>query len=112
MIIEKGKRVKHNNSPQCTVYEYLHNDTDIDVAVAEISGRYPEEGFAVNEKVKEIVYIVSGRGKIVLDGSVKDISAGDSALINSNQKYFFEGNLELIISCNPAWYPAQYKTVK
>ena len=34
-------------------------------AVAWINGRYPVKGYAVNEVSSELVYILSGKGKIV-----------------------------------------------
>lgn len=112
MILKKAFRIKHPNSSKCTVYEYPHNEKTIDIAVAEINGRYPDEGIVVNEEVKEMVYVVSGNGKISLDGRLFELNVGDTVLINQNQRYFFEGKLEIIITCSPAWYPSQYKNLK
>ena len=112
MIIKKENRVRHENSPNCIVHEYPLGDKNIDVAIAQINGRYPDKGFATNEEVNEIIYVVKGVGKVVIDGKEHKLSDGDALLIRSKQKYFFEGELKLVISCNPAWYLKQYKTIE
>ena len=102
----------HKNSEKFIAYEYPFDDKDIDIAYIEINGRYPEKGFAMNENVKQIVLVIDGQGKIVIDKKEYPIEEGDAVLILPNQKYFFEDNFKLAVSCNPAWNPAQNKTLE
>ena len=109
MIIKKSERKKFSNSPVCTAYEYPFEDKDINIAFIEINGRYPDKGRIVNKVCKELVFIVKGKGKIEIDDKNILLEEGDSVFIQSNQKYFFEGNISIIASCHPTWYPEQHK---
>lgn len=111
MIIKKADRVKHQNSQKCTAFEYPLKDKDINVAFIEIKGRYPDNGFVTNEKVKELIFVVEGKGRININNDDYDLGKEDAALILPNEKYYFEGNLKLIVSCAPAWYPEQHKII-
>ncbi|MCH9632502.1 MAG: hypothetical protein S4CHLAM6_08380 [Chlamydiae bacterium] len=109
MLIRKKDRVTHDQSSECVVYEYPFEDTDINVAFVEVKGRYPSSGYVSNEIVKEILFINSGEGKVVVEDDEYEIHKGDMFLIHPNQKYFLEGDFEAIISCSPAWSPEQHK---
>ncbi len=109
MLIKKENRLKFENTPACTVYEYPIDDKDINVAFVEIEGRYPTEGYVYNELVKELLFVSSGQGKIVVEGTTHDLQKGDAFLIHPKKKYFIEGNLKFVIPCAPAWYPEQHK---
>jgi mannose-6-phosphate isomerase-like protein (cupin superfamily) len=112
MLIKKKQRIRHENSPKCIAYEYPHGDKDMNIAWIEIDGRYPEDGEVVNEVVKELVFVVHGKGRIVIEGEEYKISEGDSLFIRPGQKYFFEGKLNLVMANHPAWYPEQHKIIK
>lgn len=111
-IIKKENRIRFENSPKCIAYEYPLEDKDINVAVIEIDGRYPDKGFVVNEKVKELVLVTKGKGKIVIENKELAIDEGDAVLIQPMEKYFFEGKLEIAATCSPAWYPEQHKAIQ
>lgn len=111
MKIIKENRIKHEHSPECVVYEYPFKDQDINVAIVEVSGRYPSSGYVTNEQVKEMLFVTSGAGKVVIGLNEYELVKGDMILIHPGQEYFIDGNLELVISCNPAWYPEQHKNV-
>ncbi len=93
------------------VYEYPFHDKDIDISFAEIHERYPDSGFVLNEKVKEMIFVEEGEGKIMIENREYKLKKDDVVLVLPNKKYFYEGNLKLIISSSPAWYPAQHKRV-
>lgn len=54
---------KFKNSELCIATEYEFKDKDIDLSTAEIKGRYPESGYCVNTKVKEMIFVISGGGE-------------------------------------------------
>jgi mannose-6-phosphate isomerase-like protein (cupin superfamily) len=111
-IIKKEERQKIQNSKDCSIFEYRFDDKDIELSCAEIRGRYPQEGFAMNEKIKEIFYINKGKGKINIEGNDFDIKEGDVILVQPKQKYFWLGNLDIILSCTPKFTLEQHKNIK
>lgn len=108
MIIKKSERKKHFNNPNCIAYEYDTKDRDINIALIEINGRYPDRGRVTNKICKELVFVIKGKGKIEIDNKKFLLNKEDSVLIQPKQKYFFEGKLTIIASCNPTWYPEQH----
>jgi mannose-6-phosphate isomerase-like protein (cupin superfamily) len=108
MLVKKSERKKHFNSSKCIAYEYPLEDKDINIAFIEINGRYPDNCRVTNKICKELIFVIKGNGKIEIDNKEFLINEGDSVLIQPNQKYFFEGKLEIITSCHPAWYPEQH----
>ena len=94
------------------IFEYNLIDRDINVCYCEIKGRYPLEGFSVNEKCKELAFVVSGNGKVCVENRTFDIKEKDVVLINKGEKFYWEGDLKLVLPCSPAWNAKQYKVVK
>ena len=93
-------------------YEYHIEDEDINYCIAEINGRFPTQGRAVNSECKEMAHILRGSGKIVVEGKEYLVKEDDVVLINIGERYYWEGNLRLGIPCAPAWHPAQHHIVE
>jgi mannose-6-phosphate isomerase-like protein (cupin superfamily) len=108
MIIKKSESTKYPNSSKCTTYEYPHGDKDINISLAILDGRYPDEGRVMNTVCKEIVYIVGGKGKMEIDGRGFSVAPGDSIFIKPGQKYFYDGRLEMVATCHPSWFAKQH----
>ena len=102
MIIKKSDRKENPNSDTCIAYEYPFGDKDINVAIVTIDGRYPEQGFVTNEKIKELILVLDGEGLIGVDDEVYEVSEGDAVLALPGQRLFYDGQLMLSVSCNPA----------
>lgn len=111
-IIHKNETKIFKASNSCTAIEYPLGDKDINGAVIEIKGRYPEKGRTVNLKCKEISYVMSGFGKVVIEGLETEIREGSLILIEAGERFFWEGNLIMFMPCTPAWYPEQHKEVE
>jgi mannose-6-phosphate isomerase-like protein (cupin superfamily) len=109
MIIKMGERKKSDNGKSCVAYEYPLGDREIDVAFIEVDGRYPSVGCVTNTVVKETVFVIEGRGKVVIDDIEHLLGDHDAILILPKQKYFFDGKFKLVVSCSPAWYAAQHR---
>jgi len=101
-----AKRFK--NAETCTAYEYETGSKDINIARIEIRGRYPLEGGAVNNEVSELVYVEQGEGNVSVNGILSGLCTGDVILIEKGEEVLWEGTLDLIISCAPAWTKEQY----
>ncbi len=110
-IVKKTGTKKFTNSPVCTAWEYPLGDKDINGAVIELNGRYPEKEFAINEKCKEMAYVVSGAGRLITVEGEVEFSADDLLLIDAGEKYYWEGRAKIFVPCTPAWYPEQHKIV-
>jgi mannose-6-phosphate isomerase-like protein (cupin superfamily) len=100
----------HANSPNCTVYEYPMKNSELNIGVAEIKGRYPDQGYAINHKCSEMGYILKGLGKLVTETAEAILSPGDVVYIPHGEKFYWEGNITVVIPTTPAWYPEQYET--
>jgi len=111
-IIHKNQTKIFKNSEACAAIEYPLGDKDINGAVIEINGRYPDKGRTVNLKCKEMVYIIRGSGRLVIEGKEVKLNEGDLVLIEAGEKFFWEGDLIMFSSCAPAWNHEQYKEVE
>lgn len=111
-IIKKENAIKGSNSEFCETLEYSFNDKDIDLGVSTITGRYPESGYCVNTISKELVYVLDGNGKIYFENDCVQFTKGDSILIDSNEKYYWDTTYCVVsLTCTPAWNVEQYKTI-
>jgi mannose-6-phosphate isomerase-like protein (cupin superfamily) len=99
-------------SRECTVWEYQLGSSKVNGSVAEVNGRYPTKGWAVNEECDELVYVISGSGKILMPDKETDIQPGDTAIIEAGEKFAWQGDeLAIFIPCMPAWRPEQHKVI-
>ena len=90
--------------------EYDTKDKELNIAHVSINGRVPEKGVMRNTKVKEIVYVASGKGSVTINNKKEEISEGDVIFYEKNERVFWEGKLDLIIACTPAWSLEQHVT--
>lgn len=111
MIVKKSESKRFANSPTCIIHEYGHGDDDINIAIADINGRYPEKRNVINKVCKEVVFVLEGSGKVGIEGKEFPLSEGDSVLINPNQRFFWGGKMKLVMVCNPAFKPEQHVEV-
>src|SRR6266404_5351615 len=110
-IAHKNQVVRHQNSSTCVASEYPLNDTDINGAVIQLTGRYPAQGRVKNTQCKELVYVIDGSGRIVVEGKEVVLCQGDVILILSGEKFYWDGTMTLFIACTPAWTLEQHKYV-
>ena len=111
-FIKKSNAVKGANSDKCKTLEYSFKDKGMDLGIATITGRYPENGFCVNTISKELIYVLDGNGKLYFENSCIEFEEGDSILINSNEKYYWDSTYCIVsMTCTPAWNEEQHKLV-
>ena len=80
-------------------------------AVAWINGRYPVKGYAVNEVSSELVYILSGKGKIVTKDNEEIFHEGDVIFIDTQELFAWEGDFTMFMTTAPKFDPKQHKIV-
>lgn len=111
-LIRRTEAINKSNSDKCKVLEYSFDNKDIDLGVAIITGRYPENDYSINLKSKSLVYVLEGTGKLYLEDRMIDFFEGDSILIDKNEKYYWESDYcKVAMVCTPAWSVEQYKVV-
>lgn len=111
-IIHKDQTKEFKNSDACVAVEYPSDGTDINGSVVKLSGRYPTTGKVVNLKCKEMAYVIKGSGSLVVEDKEVSLQEGDLAIIEPGEKYFWDGNMTMFVSCTPAWYSEQHQEVK
>lgn len=107
--VKKQEAIKHTNSSNCVVYEYPIQSVEMNIGVAEITGRYPEQGWAINHQCTEMGYIVNGSGKLVTDAQETSLGTGDVVYIPRDERFYWEGTMTLVLPCSPAWWPEQHE---
>jgi len=107
--VKNQAAIKHANSSNCIAYEYPMRNSEMNMGVVEITHRYPDQGFAMNHKCSEIGYILKGSGKLVTQTAEVSLSCGDVIYIPPGEKYYWEGNITVVVSSTPAWYPEQHE---
>lgn len=112
-VVRKPEAANFTNGPTCAGQEYSFGDSDLNIALVTVNGRYPEAGFVMNEVCKEAAYIVSGVGSIcTLNGEPVAVAEGDAILLQPGEKYYWEGeSLVMVMPCSPAFYPEQHKKI-
>ena len=112
-IVKKDEALKGSNSNVCKKIEYSFNDKDMDLCIATITGRYPDVGYCMNLKSKELIYVMEGKGILELENKKIEFSQGDSIIISPNEKYYWDSEYTVIsMICTPAWSIEQYKAIK
>ncbi|MFA4994970.1 MAG: hypothetical protein WC521_06680 [Bdellovibrionales bacterium] len=110
-IVKNNQKRTLTPFPSLTLHEYDMHDATIGGGIAELRGRYPEKGFVTNEKTKELVYILSGSGKLLTPAGETALSEGDMVLISPEEIYAWEGEMSLYMANAPKFDPQQHKTV-
>lgn len=110
-LIHKEQAQEYKNSSTCVAYEYALNDPAINIAVVTISGRYPDIGRVMNEKCKEIAFVMEGTGTVFINENEVSLKKGDVVLIEPKEKIYWEGNLTMLMPCTPAWTSDQHKQI-
>lgn len=108
-VIKKSeaKIVQEENSQ---FSEYPFPFRDVSLGVTQINGRYPQNGFSVDQEVEAYWYVESGKGTVWIDGQAYVIESGDMISIPKGEKYWIHGEeLKLIVCGSPRWYPEQHK---
>ena len=100
------------NSPTCRGLAFVSDDAPIDMAIIEISGRYPEVGQAVNHECHEMVTVVSGAGSVTVAGVLYELAAGDVVHVPPETPFVWDGNMTITMACTPPFSGEQYEIIE
>jgi len=110
-FVKKSQAIVIKNSDACMAVEYPMDEKALNGSVVVVKGRYPETGRIINEKCKEMAYVITGDGRVVVEGKEIILGEEDLIMLEPGERYHWEGNMKMFIFCSPAWYPGQYKAV-
>lgn len=101
------------NSPFCKGIGFAKEGASMDIAKIELTGRYPESGWVVNEVSYEMAYVMNGSGKLInRDGESFEVREGDVVSIDPGKQYAWDGMMTLIVPCTPPFDPNKHKHVE
>ncbi|MES2994936.1 MAG: cupin domain-containing protein [Patescibacteria group bacterium] len=107
--VSVGEAEEFKSGTVMTACEYGLGDETINTAKIEVHGRYPETGWAMNEESKQLCYILEGAGSLFVEGEEYTIAPEDTFLIQPGERFYWEANIGMLVTCTPAWTPEQYK---
>ncbi len=110
-IVKQAQARTAAPSSKTIIHEYDTQDGAISGATAEIGERYPPRGFALNQKIKELVYVISGEGVLLTPDGETKISTGDVVLLDQMEKFAWDGKMVLFMATTPRFDPSQYAMV-
>ena len=100
------------NSDVCKGQSFAAN-APLDLAEIEISGRYPEFGWAMNREVYEMVYVKAGQGSLAIRGEAEtQLAAGDVVSVAPGQAFAWDGDMTIVMACSPAFSTEQYEIIE
>ncbi len=111
-IVKKINSRKLEPNFSTKIWEYLIEEKSLSGAIAEINGRYPSAGFVINNKSKEMAYVLSGQGKLVGEKQTIEFVEGDVIFIQAKEKYYWQGKFKLFMVNSPAFEDKQHQSVK
>lgn len=98
-----------------TVREFnFKEDSTLNDAEIALSGRYPAEGYAINDISTVMISVEEGSGGLTIrDSPTVSLSIGDRLLIKPGEPYYFSVTERLVIRyiATPAWTPSQARLV-
>lgn len=112
MKVIKRQQASEYTNGNCSGFEFDLGTKELDGAVVHVTTRFPAKGRVVNEGCREIAYVVDGSGQIVIENNTYEISQDDLIVIDTGEKFYWNGNFKLFVYCTPAWFPEQHKQVE
>lgn len=105
MKYTKSDALEKSISPKLKVYEYCNPPYQfpIDAAVAFLNGEF---GPKKNKGFTELLYVIEGHVKIILEGIEFHLNVEDVFIIPENKEHsLFGESAKIFISCTPPFHP-------
>ena len=100
------------NTPDCTADEFALELGHIGAAIIHLNGRYPEKGRALNHESLEMVYVLKGEGKVVIEGEEYTLTEGTLFAVEPGEKYYLEGNMDTFVVNTPEFEVSQHEWIE
>ncbi len=93
------------------VNNYSDLSEKMSVAKIEVKGRHPLESSFANTVCDTIIYVLEGRGDVVIKGEELCVEAGTPLHIGKDQPYYFKGDFTFLYISTPPFKDNQLKVV-
>lgn len=110
-LIREGEAKAFSHEHSATVRDYPTTDPSISGATAVINGRYPADGFVMNHHVKEMAFVMAGKGFLHMQGQDTPLAIGDMVLLQPQEAFAWSGQMTLFIATAPRFEAEQYSKV-
>ncbi|MGH7157714.1 MAG: cupin domain-containing protein [Candidatus Saccharimonadales bacterium] len=99
------------NSNICYGREYNPGSGTIDIAKISVRGEFPgRDKYGYLEEAHEMAVVVRGEGYIeTKKGEHHDLKVGDVVYVKPMERFRWGGNMDLVVSCGPAFDPGKHK---
>ena len=84
----------------------------LSIAVVEMDGKYPEDGWSINDICTETMYVQEGVMDVDIEGESYTLNPGDVLSIPPKKKYRCHGTAKSIDIITPAWDKSQNHIIK
>ena len=104
--------IPFRNSETCEGVAYVADGAPLDYSQIIVSGRYPETGWAMNEKSHEIVTLQRGVGRLVLAKAGPIELRSKPVHVPAGEWFAWEGDMTIGMACSPPFNKDQYKVIE
>lgn len=88
-----------------------HPQGEQTLALVEMDGIYPENGYSVNEVCTETFFVIAGSMTAEVDGQKYSLQVNDVLMVLPGQKYKTEGKVKILDIITPSWKKTQNKII-
>jgi mannose-6-phosphate isomerase-like protein (cupin superfamily) len=85
---------------------------DQTIAVVEMDGVYPSDGYSVNDFCTETIFMLEGKFELEAEGKKYQLESGDLFMILPGVKYRIVGKGKSMDFISPAWDKSQNHIIK
>lgn len=109
-VWNKGAGMQFRNSDTCYGEVFAIEGVPLDMAVIEITGRYPEAGYIYNDEAHEMAYVSQGGGYFKQKGGEwQALNVGDAVYFAPGERVAWKAeNMTVVIPCSPQFDPAKH----
>lgn len=88
-----------------------HPTKEMTIAVVETDGVYPEQGYSLNQRCTETLYMLSGEFTLTANDAVYVLKEGDVFMVLPQTRYALKGKGKAMVVITPAWDKSQNSIV-
>lgn len=109
-IWKKDTGFQFRNSDNCYGEAFAETDASLDLAVIEITGRYPDTGYIYNDEAHEMAYVSQGQGYFKQkDGEWQQLDMGDVVYFAPGERVAWKSeNMTIVVPCSPQFDPDKH----
>lgn len=102
-IWKKGTGFQFRNSGHCYGEAFADKNAPLDIAVVEVTGRYPETGYIYNDEAHEMAYVSQGSGYFKQKGGEwQALGTGDVVYFVPGERVAWKSDsMTIIVPCSP-----------